>query len=161
MSSWHLFCRWEFSTCQMHLALLDLQGFLMSFWSKNVTFKPSVTGHVVSLHLYSSAKFILWSVEQPHLSSELKLKDSENLKKHLGLLQDQTAHHTNIPSGLSVREGGRSLYLSSQEGGQKDRASARPSHFCCSRVHLQRNEADTQISLCVTRICAQASCALS
>ena len=65
-------------------------------------------------------------------------EDCKNLKKRLGLLQDQTAHHTNIPSGLSVRGGGGSLYLPSQEGGQKDQASARPSHFCCSRVHFQR-----------------------
>lgn len=65
-------------------------------------------------------------------------EDTENLKKRRGLLQDQTAHHTNTPSGPSVKEGEESLYLPSQEGGQKDQASARPSHFCCSRVHFRR-----------------------
>lgn len=137
-SSWHLFCRWEFSTCQKHLALVDLQFFLMSFGSKNFTFKPSVTGHVVSLHLPQLLRRVYPVKCQTTLSFfRTGAEDSENLKKRLCLLEDQTAHHTNIPSGLSLGGGG-SLYLPSQKGGQKDQASARPSYFCCSGVHFWR-----------------------
>lgn len=88
---------------------------------------PALLGQVYPVKCQTALSFFRTGAE-----------DTENLQKRLGFLQDQTAHHTNIPSGPSVREGGGSLYLPSQEGGQKDQASARPSDFCCSRVHFRR-----------------------